>query len=217
GSYSVPFKERNRNLSATQEPRVDALGWCDMQAFGTILKSLPPHSVLQMGNSSVVRYIQLFDPRSDLSYYGNRGTSGIDGSTSTAAGMASVVDKPVVLITGDMSYLYDINALWQEQLPDNLRIIVINNGGGGIFRIIDGPRQSGACESIFEARHNRTMEHTAAHFGLSYACVDNEIRLQSALEELFAGDLQLLEVDTRQTPNDELLRTFFKTLKTSNN
>ena len=112
---------------------------------------------IQMGNSSVVRYIQLFDQRRDLSFFGNRGVSGIDGSTSTAIGAAVVTSGPVVFVTGDLSFLYDANGLWQLPWPAHLKIIVVDNEGGGIFKIIDGAKNEPAVPYFFETPHKRDI------------------------------------------------------------
>src|SRR5690554_7562077 len=89
----------------------------------------------------------LFPFHPGICVFCNRGTSGIDGCTSTAIGAATTTSDITTLITGDVSFLYDSNALWNHYLPKNLKIIVINNGGGGIFRILPG--------------HQRSEEHTS--------------------------------------------------------
>jgi 2-succinyl-5-enolpyruvyl-6-hydroxy-3-cyclohexene-1-carboxylate synthase len=110
-----------------------------------------------MANSSVVRYCQLFDPIQNVRFESNRGTSGIDGSTSTAVGAAIAnPNEQFYLITGDISFLYDSNALWISEFPKNLRILVINNQGGGIFKIIPGPSNSDQRDRYFEAVHKQS-------------------------------------------------------------
>ena len=83
----------------------------------------------------------------------NRGTSGIDGSTSTAIGAACVSQQPTVFITGDLSFFYDSNALWSNYIPLNFRIIIVNNRGGGIFRILPGNKNSENFSTFFETNH----------------------------------------------------------------
>src|SRR5690606_19912320 len=101
--------------------------------------SIPKNAILHWANSSPIRYAQLFEPRTNLLYYCNRGTSGIDGSSSTAVGAALVNNSKHFLITGDVSFWYDSNAFWNNIVGDNLKIVLINNGGGGIFKIIETP------------------------------------------------------------------------------
>jgi 2-succinyl-5-enolpyruvyl-6-hydroxy-3-cyclohexene-1-carboxylate synthase len=217
GSYAVPFKALNKDISNEQTQRLEAFPWCDLTVFGKILPALPANSILQMGNSSVVRYIQLFDGRSDITYYGNRGTSGIDGSTSTAAGMAHVANKTTTLITGDIAFMYDINGLWHEHKNNNLKIIVVNNGGGGIFKIIDGPRSTNALELIFEAKHNSDVKQLAAHFHIDYFHASHQESLTEGLDWLYnQPGCKVLEIDTADAENEIMLQAYFKELKNRN-
>lgn len=196
-----------------QSEIVAELPWCDMKAFHHILPNLPAGSNFQMGNSSVVRYVQLYEMNPHLRYFGNRGTSGIDGCTSTAAGMAAVTDRITTLITGDIAFLYDINGFWHDEDISNLKVILINNGGGGIFRIIDGPRGTNALETIFETRHTKNAKHLAAHFELNYLSVEDEASLTKGLKWLYESGTRLLEISTSGALNDDQLRSVFQKLK----
>src|SRR5690606_8027198 len=140
----------------------------DLKVFEVVLKSEPKNYILQIGNSSVIRYAQLFNLDKTLEVYCNRGTSGIDGSTSTAIGCAVVSKRPTVLITGDLSFLYDSNALWNNYIPKNFRIIIINNQGGGIFRILPGDKNSDKFEAYFETTHNYSAKHLCKMYSIEY-------------------------------------------------
>jgi len=111
----------------------------DLKTFEIVLKKMPYNIHLQLANSSIIRYAQLFNLHSSLEIYCNRGTSGIEGSTSTAIGASYFSKDQTVLITGDIGFIYDSNALWNNYIKNNYRIILINNSGGGIFRFIPGP------------------------------------------------------------------------------
>ena len=132
-----------------------------------ILKSIPSGSNLHLGNSTPVRYAQLFDTTTDIKYNSNRGTSGIDGTVSTAAGAAFANKTPTTLITGDLAFFYDSNGLWNHHLDKNLRIIIINNQGGGIFRFIDGPSETKVLDELFETKHNTKADGIAKSYGLT--------------------------------------------------
>lgn len=215
--YGERFRAVDRALGTDMQRVLAETQWSDLLAFDRILRSLPHGSILQMGNSSVVRYIQLFDQRPDLVYYGNRGTSGIDGCTATASGMAAVSSKPVTLISGDIAFLYDVNGLWHSGDRSKLKIVLINNGGGNIFKIIEGPSDSDALETLFEARHSLDAKHIAAHFGISYRTAHNAHELETQLDALFAAaECTLLEVFTREVANENVLKELFKTLKATN-
>jgi 2-succinyl-5-enolpyruvyl-6-hydroxy-3-cyclohexene-1-carboxylate synthase len=168
-----------------------------------------------MSNSSVVRYCQLFDIIENVQYHANRGTSGIDGSTSTAIGAAiGSPNKQHFLITGDISFLYDSNALWISEFPKNLKILVVNNQGGGIFKIIPGPSNSKQGEKFFEAKQQQLAEPVATAFGLKCKSLNNQADLHQTLEEFFTqnDNFQLLEVHTDSEQNPKDLDFFFNFL-----
>ncbi len=167
---------------------------------------------LHLSNSTPIRYIQLLGLRENITYHCNRGTSGIDGCTSTAAGWAKAnPDKPVLLITGDMSFVYDSNGLWNSKLPQNLKIIVINNQGGGIFRIIEGSDSEEEMEKFFEAYHPANIERIAMAFDLMHFRSDNEEMLREIMPRFLAGNgSAVLEVVTPSKVNDEILMKYFQ-------
>ncbi|MFT4777627.1 MAG: 2-succinyl-5-enolpyruvyl-6-hydroxy-3-cyclohexene-1-carboxylate synthase [Flavobacteriales bacterium] len=211
--YHQKWYKVHELAASIQAEVVSSLPWCDMKVFSHILPKIPNNTTLQMGNSSVVRYIQLYNMNNALNYYGNRGTSGIDGCTSTAAGMAVASKKTITLITGDIAFLYDLNGLWHQSNISNLKIILINNGGGGIFKIIDGPRSTNALEEVFEAKHNLNGQHLAQHFGINYTTASNQNELEEGMAWLYGEGVKILEVDTKSAANDEQLRHVFKEVK----
>ena len=184
----------------------------DFTFFDIVLKSLSNNSVLQVSNSSAIRYTQLFSLNKTIEVFCNRGTSGIDGSTSTAIGSAVANSKQTTFITGDLSFLYDSNALWNNYIPNNFRIIVINNKGGGIFRILPGHKNTENFDTFFETNHNLTAEHLCKMYGLKYETATNTSELQDVLKSFYEeGDQpKLLEVFTPQRVNDEILLNYFK-------
>jgi 2-succinyl-5-enolpyruvyl-6-hydroxy-3-cyclohexene-1-carboxylate synthase len=190
--------------------------WCDLKAFEIILDSIPVNSVLHMGNSSVVRYCQLFNPEKSIHYYSNRGVSGIDGSTSTAAGFsAHCPDKMNILITGDVSFLYDSNALWNNYLQSNFRIIVINNGGGGIFQILDGSNTVKQKDYFFSP-YVADISHLCKAFDIYYLSADDERSLETQMNQFLTMDSKrpvLMEVKTFSQRNAEVLKGYFNTLR----
>ncbi|SNR58686.1 2-succinyl-5-enolpyruvyl-6-hydroxy-3-cyclohexene-1-carboxylate synthase [Lutibacter agarilyticus] len=186
----------------------------DLKTVAILLKSIPNNSLLQVSNSAVIRYTQLFDLNKTLQVFCNRGTSGIDGSTSTAIGAAVVLEKNTVFITGDISFFYDNNALWNSYIPNAFRIIVVNNGGGGIFRFIPGPQKSNALD-YFETPHNLTAEHLCKMHKFEYSSVSNITNLESKLSKFYntSNAPKLLEIFTPREINDTVLKAYFNNLK----
>ncbi|WP_430468023.1 2-succinyl-5-enolpyruvyl-6-hydroxy-3-cyclohexene-1-carboxylate synthase [Winogradskyella ouciana] len=207
---SVREKRRKRHQSYLK-----TISFSDFKAFDSILKSIPKDSQLQVGNSSAIRYTQLFQLRKDISVFCNRGTSGIDGSTSTAIGSAVLSNQRVTFITGDLSFFYDSNALWNNYIPNSFRIIVINNGGGGIFRILPGHKNTENFDTYFETKHPLTAKQLCEMYGFEYHNVSNEAALNESLDSFYSVSSQpkLLEVFTPSTVNDEILLDYFKFIK----
>jgi 2-succinyl-5-enolpyruvyl-6-hydroxy-3-cyclohexene-1-carboxylate synthase len=186
----------------------------DLKVFDVILKAIPNNSRLQISNSSVIRYTQLFDINKTLNIFCNRGTSGIDGSTSTAIGAASVAKENTLFITGDISFFYDSNALWNNYISKDFRIILINNGGGGIFRFIPGPQNSNALD-YFETQHNLTAEHLCKMYNFEYLTANNKNDLNKGLSDFYleSDSPKLLEIFTPREENDIILKAYFNNLK----
>lgn len=186
----------------------------DFKVFEKVLVSLPKNSQLQISNSSAIRYAQLIDIDPSIEVFCNRGTSGIDGSTSTAIGAAVANKKQNVFITGDISFLYDSNALWNSYIPKNFKIILINNGGGGIFRILPGHEEKPVFNTYFETSHQLTAEHLAKMYQMNYFSAKNEASLEQNLSSLYASNEapSILEIFTPTAVNDVILKQYFKEL-----
>ena len=212
-NYHDMAQEQKAYRKKKHNDYLSKIPFSDFKAFEIILPALPDDSQLQISNSSAIRYAQLFDIKPTLQVFCNRGTSGIDGSTSTAIGAAVASGKETVLITGDVSFLYDSNALWNNYIPSNFKIIVINNGGGGIFRILPGHDETPVFNTYFETAHNHTAEHLAKMYGFGYHAANNEIELKKELSLFMqAKQPQILEVFTPMLENDKILLQYFREL-----
>ena len=190
---------------------LEKIPFSDFSVFNGIFNAIPNNVQLQVANSSAIRYAQLFDIRSDIEMFCNRGTSGIDGSVSTAIGASTANQKQTVLITGDLSFFYDSNALWNNYLPSNFRIILINNGGGGIFRILPGQEDTPNYETYFETAHDLDAEHICAMYRLQYSCANEENSFGKELLQFFEDPHipKLLEINTPRLLNNKILLGYF--------
>jgi 2-succinyl-5-enolpyruvyl-6-hydroxy-3-cyclohexene-1-carboxylate synthase len=207
----IQLKETRQQLHAHF---LETVAFSDLKVFDIILQSIPKDCNLQLSNSSIVRYSQFFEISPDIRVFCNRGTSGIDGSTSTAIGAAMTTKEPTFFITGDVSFFYDSNALWNQYIPSSFRIILINNDGGGIFKIIPGPKNSGALD-YFETPHGLEGSHLCALHDLEYECAETEDELQNALQSFYKESSvpKLLEIKTPSEINDLVLQDYLKKLK----
>ena len=194
---------------------LNVCNWSDLKVHQVIHSLVPKIKInVQMGNSTSVRYVQLFKHLKNISYYCNRGVSGIDGSSSTAVGAASISKTETILITGDLSFIYDQNALWSSLLPKNLKIIVLNNQGGGIFNIISGPRSTPYKKENFETPHELSLEKIAGTFKINYQKATNEQELKISLNKIFKSkELEILECFTGKVKNEDILNEYFREIK----
>jgi 2-succinyl-5-enolpyruvyl-6-hydroxy-3-cyclohexene-1-carboxylate synthase len=214
-SYKSSIATIRKDRIVKHQEYTTKIPFSDFKVFDFICQNLPKNSQLQVSNSSAIRYLQLFDLDKSVQVFCNRGTSGIDGSTSTAIGAASASSLPTILITGDISFLYDSNALWNNYIPKNFKIILFNNSGGGIFRILPGHQETETFNTYFETSHQLNASHLAKMYGLDYFEASDETSLQQQYEALLNQNEKptILEVFTPEKENNRILLEFFRELK----
>jgi 2-succinyl-5-enolpyruvyl-6-hydroxy-3-cyclohexene-1-carboxylate synthase len=211
-TYSKSWKALKDNAERAHKSFMRQAPYSDLSVFGFILGKFNSKVNLHLSNSSTVRYVQLFGHQRRLNYFGNRGTSGIDGCTSTAAGYALANQKEKnILITGDVAFRYDSNALWNKNFPNNLKIIVINNDGGGIFRIIEGPGTTDELEDFFEAHHPGDIGKLASTYDIPFFSANDMDSLKAVFNKFTSGKgTAILEVKTPRKQNAKVLADYFK-------
>lgn len=201
---------------AKHQQFLNTVEFSDFYFFNKASQTVPENYNIHFTNSSAIRYAQLFD-FGKRKIYCNRGTSGIDGSTSTAMGFAIKNANPTLLITGDLSFFYDINGLWNQYIPPFVRIMIFNNGEGNIFKIIPGPGNANpnTLDEFIATKHRKNAEHLAKHFGFSYIKVEDELTLDRVLENFFKPDSQpkILEVNTYGKNSADVQKAYFNFMK----
>jgi 2-succinyl-5-enolpyruvyl-6-hydroxy-3-cyclohexene-1-carboxylate synthase len=159
----------------------------DATAVALWMRSAHGVQRFSVANSASVRYAlrssTAHRPLWNAEWQANRGTAGIDGSTSTALGAAWADGKTTALLTGELSFFYDANAWFHPHVPNNFAAVVLNNRGGGIFRLIDGPSQTGRLAQDFEAQHTRSVLPWAREMG----CQTHTASTVEAWENLLAS------------------------------
>jgi 2-succinyl-5-enolpyruvyl-6-hydroxy-3-cyclohexene-1-carboxylate synthase len=183
--------------------------FCGMKFVGELMYNLPEGSVLHLGNSSAVRYAQLFPlPAGVHRVLCNRGVNGIEGSVSTAAGYAMAApERQHFLIIGDLSMFYDLNGLLQAQQCPNLRILLLNNQEGGIFATLPGMSD---CPAI-RAPHGESIMAWGGSCSESMQ-VFNAADWAKALDMLLSDNLKpvLIEAHTKTEYDAAILKEFYK-------
>lgn len=223
-AYALRWKEHNIQAGRhVAQFDFTAFDFSEFEAIRQVMSYLPEASLLHLANSMTVRYANFIglerfstSPHPGAEVFANRGTSGIDGSVSTAVGAALAEPlRTVTLITGDLAFFYDRNGLWNNYLPPNLRIVLLNNHAGGIFRIIKGPKEQPELEEYFETRQSLNAQNTARDFHLGYHLIKDRQTLQQQLDSFFDTSKQakLLEIETTSENNAEVLKQFKESYK----
>lgn len=195
--YLNTWKKLNATISKKQNEFYKNLKWCDLKIYDAIFKNITIPIDLHLGNSTPVRYAEFFVKHPLINYYANRGTSGIDGNTSTAAGAAIVSKKTTLLITGDISFIYDSNAFWNQHVPDNLKVLLINNNGGNIFKVINGPANTKQLDQFFVTEQKASAAHICKAFHINYLSASDEISFEKIFQEFLQTNVcTVLEVFT---------------------
>lgn len=191
--------------------------YSEMSAIGKVITGLPAPCSLHLANSSAVRYAQLFDVPQDVEILSNRGVNGIEGSLSTAIGYSTASDKLNFIIIGDLSFFYDMNALWNNNYGSNIRILMLNNSGGEIFHALPGLELHDNAKSFVIANHAASAKSWAEDRGLEYMCAHNNDELENNLTHFLEPSItsrpMLLEVFTEKDKDIELLKNYYHNLK----
>ena len=191
--------------------------YSEMAAVGALIKGLPELCALHLANSSVIRYAQLYSVPSTVEICCNRGTSGIEGSLSTAIGYSVCSDKLNFVVLGDLSFFYDMNALWNVNYGCNLRILLLNNGGGEIFQALPGLKMEDKTHRFVTATHKTSAKGWAEERGFAYFPVHNAEELTEAMT-IFTqptpySQPMLMEVFTDAAEDVRLLKEYYHQLK----
>lgn len=215
--YTETWTRQEYRARKALEQFLKGLPHCEFSAIHIILNHLPKYSQVQLGNSGIIRfasYLGLSETKG-VKINSNRGASGIDGTLSTAVGAALATTKLTTAIIGDLAFFYDRNALWNSYAPKNLRIIIINNYGGGIFRILDGAGEVPELAQHFEVEHHLTAERTAADHGLNYFRCESPGDLEKQLPKFFGPQERaaILEVHTDKQVNTATFLKFKSIMK----
>jgi 2-succinyl-5-enolpyruvyl-6-hydroxy-3-cyclohexene-1-carboxylate synthase len=213
-TYQKDFLNIWKNRLEKHAVYIQNIPFSDFKVIDWLSKNLPDGVILHSSNSSVIRYLQLVENNATQEMYCNRGTSGIDGSTSTAIGFSVLSYKQNILVTGDISFFYDSNALWNNYIPKNFKIILINNSGGGIFRILPGHEENETFNTFFETSHQLNARHLSEMYGFGYLSCNDMVSLKNNFATLMQKNEtpQILEIFTPEKENDIILLDYFKNL-----
>ena len=181
---------------------------CFEQQLSTLHSPLSTH----YANSTAIRLANIFARHP---VFCNRGVNGIEGSLSTAAGFSVVTADPVFCVIGDLSFFYDQNALWNQNLKGNFRILLLNNGKGGIFNMLRGLEQSPARDKFVAAEHHTTAEGICRQNDVVYLKASDMDEMRQGIDTLLYIESDrpvLLEVFTDAAEDERVFRDYYHRL-----
>lgn len=210
--YAERWQRVARRAAEAHTSKLQSAPWSTLKAFELIVAAIPENANLHLSNGTSIRYAQLMDSSRVHRSECNRGVSGIDGSTSTAVGASVVYQSGLtVLISGDMSFQYDIAALSSTLLTPRMRMIVICNGGGEIFRFIPSTASLPELERYFAVGTRLPLADLCRGYGIEYSEASSEPELREALETFIteSDKPKLLAVNTPGELSARVLKDYF--------
>ena len=188
-----------------------------MYATQQYLKSIPSGALLHIANSNSIRLANYFTVDESVPVYCNRGAHGIDGSMSAFMGQAHVSGKLSFLVIGDLSFFYDMNALWNQYVGKNIRILLCNNSGGAIFHTYPNTDNVPTLDEHIAAEHQTSAKDWVVSRGFKYLSASDKKGFDKALSELVSPDSDrpvLLEVFTDKDKDADAIRNILSSYKT---
>lgn len=214
-AFALNWKSAQHTSELRHNAFITQAAYSELKAIAYAINVSKAETILHLGNSTPVRYGQLFNAKKFEAVFANRGVSGIDGCVSTAAGVASQSNKINLLIVGDLSFVYDSNSLWNKNLGANFKIVVINNGGGGIFSLLPSLSEIEGFDEYIETNHPVNIQKIAEAFGVKYFSCQNEQQLHKVFRTflMWATTPALFEIITPKTINAQVFKKYVDFIK----
>jgi 2-succinyl-5-enolpyruvyl-6-hydroxy-3-cyclohexene-1-carboxylate synthase len=187
--------------------------YSQMYAIGKFMKSIPGNSVLQIANSIPIRMVHFFDLNKTVRCYCNRGVNGIDGSMSTAVGFASESNELTFLIIGDLSFFYDMNAIWNRHISKNLRILLTNNEGGAVMHSPFNQEMQKYLPPFTSAGHTTSAKGWVESLNFKYIAAYNCEEVDKGIDILTSTNTSgpiLLEVFTKKENDVQVYKKYLR-------
>ncbi|MEN7549804.1 2-succinyl-5-enolpyruvyl-6-hydroxy-3-cyclohexene-1-carboxylic-acid synthase [Rapidithrix thailandica] len=214
-AYREQWLKTDREVAETHKRLAQEHTFHELAVVQQLLEALDGPVHLHLANSMVVRYANFVNLRGKehVKVFANRGTSGIDGSSSTAVGHALANPGVTnILVTGDMAFFYDRNAFWHQYPLPNVKVFLMNNQGGVIFRMIDGPARQPELEEYFETKQTLEARHLAEEHEFTYYQAGNQLEFQKQLQEFLQNQTapSIFEVKTDKIKSKEAFVSYKK-------
>ena len=187
----------------------------ELAAIGGLVRALPAGCSLHIANSAPIRMAQLHSIDDSIEVFANRGVNGIDGCLSTAIGHAVATGRPTFVIIGDLTFFYDMNSLWIRSLPDNLRILLLNNAGGAVMHMPLPSSYSAVAGRHVSAEHGVSARGWVESLGIGYAAARTSEETVDGIDwftDLDVHEPRVLEVFSEKVTDVAQLKAYYSTL-----
>ncbi len=216
-SYFEQWKTAYERIGEKGSLNNEEIPYSSMYAMQQYLKNIPDHSLLHIANSNSIRLANYFDVAENVEVYDNRGSHGIDGSMSAFIGQAQIHDGLSFLVIGDLSFFYDMNALWNQYVGSNIRILLCNNSGGAIFHSYPNTKNVPTLNEHIAAEHHTSAKDWLISRGFKYLSATNKEEFDTALKDLLVAQSEqpiVLEVFTDKTVDAECINNILSPYRT---
>ena len=205
--------------SACNNLKIPEIEYSNLYAVSKVMKEIPAGSNLHIANSTAIRIAQYFELDETVQVYCNRGVNGIDGCMSSFVGHAAATDKLSYLVIGDLSFFYDMNALWNRYIGNNIRILLSNNGGAALFHFNQGLTNYPTLNENVAAEHFATAKGWAESQGLCYLSARDKSEFDNNFEKFMTKESDkpiIFEVFTQKEKDAQIQRDFYDKITDKN-
>lgn len=211
------FQETKNRAEAHIKHYFTQESWTELSIYNALIEQIEPLAAeVHVANSLAIRYINWTQAQfAKTEVFSNRGTSGIDGCISTAMGASQQTKQLVISIIGDVAFQYDRNALWNNYVGNNVRIIIFNNAGGGIFGILDGAKDLPELSEFMITNQTFQAKNAASDAGIDYYEAKDLNELNEQLSQFFepSSRAKMLEIFTDSAKNTAALQAYMQLFK----
>jgi 2-succinyl-5-enolpyruvyl-6-hydroxy-3-cyclohexene-1-carboxylate synthase len=187
-TYYNKWKKMHQRIGNQGSLNEEVIPYSSMYAMQQFLKNIPDYSLLHIANSNSIRLANYFNVAEHVEVYDNRGTHGIDGSMSAFIGQAQVSECLCFLVIGDLSFFYDMNALWNQYIGKNIRILVCNNSGGAIFHSYPNTKNVPTLDEHIAAAHQTSVKDWVMSRGFQYLTASDKEEFDKAMIKFISED-----------------------------
>lgn len=194
---------------------VKEVGFSSLQAVGILQNKIPKDSVVHLAILNSTRAFHFYDCEKNIKVYSNIGALGIDGCMSTFMGHAHATDKMCFLIIGDLSFFYDMNALGIRDVRNNVRILLLNNGGGSEFHFNMGKENIPTLNDYISVEHSKKAKGWVESLGYEYISVSSESELESSIDKFVGSSVNpiVMELFTDMESDAKVVKNTISTIK----